>query len=213
MRLPNAAHDVHHWAITQLVPDFTLLDVWSLPADGGADDFASFLEIMASLDPAHAASTASRALFALRFRVGRWLGWDDVTQQRPVPGCTETTLRARLPERLRDSATRPAISVAMQRSAGGFIPLYRTHDEWAAEISNGTVHGVLHVAWVEQGADRYRPQMGVYVKPRGRLGKAYLMLIGPFRHLIVYPALMRHIGRAWEARDRTRPGAVRDPQR
>jgi len=27
------------------------------------------------------------------------------------------------------------------------------------------------------------------------------MLIQPFRHLIVYPALMRHIGRAWDARD------------
>jgi len=88
----------------------------------------------------------------------------------------------------------------MQRAAGGFIPLYRTDDEWAAEISNATVHGVLHLAWVEEGGGRHRAHMAVYVKPRGRRGKAYMMLIGPFRHLIVYPSLTRAIGRAWDAR-------------
>jgi hypothetical protein len=46
----------------------------------------------------------------------------------------------------------------------------------------------------------YHGQMGVYVKPRGRFGTAYMALIGPFRHLIVYPALMRQIKRAWDAR-------------
>ena len=51
------------------------------------------------------------------------------------------------------------------------MPLYRTDDEFAAEISNQTVHGVLHLAWVEQGDGRYQAQMAVYVKPRGRLGQ------------------------------------------
>jgi hypothetical protein len=32
-----------------------------------------------------------------------------------------------------------------------------------------------------------------------------MKLIEPFRHFIVYPALMRHIGRAWETRDATKP--------
>jgi len=44
--------------------------------------------------------------------------------------------------------------------------------------------------------------MAVYVKARGVLGELYMKLIGPFRHWIVYPALMRQIGRAWEARGR-----------
>jgi Protein of unknown function (DUF2867) len=35
---------------------------------------------------------------------------------------------------------------------------------------------------------------------RGNLGEAYMMFIEPFRHFIVYPALMRQIGRAWDAR-------------
>ena len=78
--------------------------------------------------------------------------------------------------------------------------VYQTDKEWAAEISNATVHGVLHLAWVDQGGGRYRGQMGVYVKPRGLLGEAYMKFIAPFRHLIVYPALMRQIEGAWRQR-------------
>ena len=56
------------------------------------------------------------------------------------------------------------------------------------------------LAWVEQGKDRYRGQMGVCVKPRGKLGATYMTLIRPFRHLVVYPALVGQVGRAWQAR-------------
>jgi hypothetical protein len=37
------------------------------------------------------------------------------------------------------------------------------------------------------------------VKPNGLLGTAYMAAIMPFRHLIVYPPLMREIGRDWRA--------------
>jgi hypothetical protein len=195
MRLPNSAHEAHPWAIGRIAPDFSLLDAWAVPARGGPDDFDSFLDVMASFDPADAESALSRALFSLRLRLGACLGLDDATKERPIPGCTETTLGARLPERLRGTATSPVISDAMQQA--GFVPLYRTDGEWAAEVSNATVHGVLQLAWVEQGEDRFRGQMGVYVKPRGKLGEAYLKFIEPFRHFIVYPALMRQIERAW----------------
>jgi hypothetical protein len=43
--------------------------------------------------------------------------------------------------------------------------------------------------------------MGVYVKPRGRFGELYMAAIAPLRHLIVYPALMGLIERAWKQRD------------
>ncbi|MDQ6848324.1 MAG: DUF2867 domain-containing protein [Candidatus Dormibacteraeota bacterium] len=87
----------------------------------------------------------------------------------------------------------------------GFAPLYRTNREAAADVSNAMVHGVLHLAWVPQGNGRYRGQMAVYVKPRGRFGDVYMALIGPFRHIIVYPALMRQIERAWQARPAPSP--------
>ncbi len=198
MRLPNAAHEGHPWVIAQVAPDFKLLDVWQLPAQGGPDEFATLIEIVTSLDPAKGDSRATRALFALRWQLGRWFGWDDAaTGKLPVPGRTETMLSTRVPEDLRDTVTRPVVV-----GSATFVPIYRTDDEWAAEISNDTVHAVMHLAWVEAGKGVYRGQMGVYVKPRGRFGAAYMALIGPFRHLIVYPALMRQIARAWDARPR-----------
>jgi hypothetical protein len=207
VRLPNSAHETHDWVISKIAPDFKLLDAWALPVEGGPDDREAAMELLASFDPTHAGSVLTRALFAVRIFLGTLFGWDDSSKKRPIPGCTETTLSARLPKELRGSATTPAINETMQGIAGGFNPLYRTDDEWAAEISNETVHGVLHLAWVEQGDGRYRAQMGVYVKPRGRLGELYMLLIQPFRHLFVYPALMRHIGRAWESRGGTKTSA------
>ena len=186
--------------IAGIAPDFTLLDVWALPVHGRAEDFATFLEVMADLDFSESGPVISRALFAIRYRLGSWLGWDGTSEPLPIPGCAETTLSARLPERLRGSAASISLGGRMQDAAGGFVPLYRTVNEWAAEISNGTVHGVLHVGWVAHGNGRYRAQMGVYVKPRGRLGAIYLKAIEPFRHHLVYPALTRHVGRAWALR-------------
>jgi len=58
----------------------------------------------------------------------------------------------------------------------------------------------MHLAWVEKGEGLYQGQMGVYVKPRGDFGTAYMALIAPFRHRVVYPALMRQIEKAWNAR-------------
>lgn len=195
MRLPNAVHQSCAWRICDVAPDFRLEDVWALPAQGGADDFATLLEVMVSLDPATGASLATRVLFRIRLRLGRWFGWDDAAgRQLPIPGNTETTLTVRLPEDLRNTAT------DLDLSSTRFTPLYRTDVEWAAELSNRTVHAVLHLAWIDQGDELYRGQMGVYVKPRGTFGAGYMALIAPFRHRVVYPALMRQIEQAWNVR-------------
>jgi hypothetical protein len=185
--------------IGRIAEDFRLLDVWALPAEGSRDEFGEFLEVMAALDPAGGDSVMSRFLFWVRFRLGELFGWDK-DKRRPIPGCRETSLVDRLPADLRGSAATPVMGTSITDEASSFTPIYRTDDEWAAEISNGTVHGVLHVGWVERQDGRYGAQLGIYVKPRGRLGQGYLLLIAPFRHLIVYPALMRQVRRAWEAR-------------
>ena len=70
-------------------------------------------------------------------------------------------------------------------------------DEWAAEIANRTVHGVIHVGWVPDDRGRYRGQMAVYAKPNGRLGSVYMAAITPFRRLLVYPLMLRQLERAW----------------
>jgi hypothetical protein len=199
VKLPNAVQQVRPWVINRIAPDFRLLDVWALPAEGDREDFLPFLEVMASIDPARGDSAITRFLFWVRFRLGELFGWDKVAA-RPIPGRTETSLLDRLPAELRGSADQPVIAPAIQQEAATFTPIYRTADEWAAEISNGTVHGVLHVGWVERAPGRYGAQLAIYVMPRGRLGQAYLLLIAPFRHVVVYPALMRQVRRTWEAR-------------
>lgn len=196
MRVPNTLHEQRDWAIREIASDFELLDVWALPVEGGRDDFVEFLEAIATLDPTAAGSVTSRGLFWVRLRLGRLLGWDNADKRRAIPGSRQTTLIERLPDHLRGTA--PPINETLR--GAGARPLYQTDDEAAVEISNETVHGVLHFAWVEREDGRYCAHMAIYVKPRGRLGKLYLNLIEPFRHLIVYPALMRQISRTWEAR-------------
>jgi hypothetical protein len=200
MRLPRSAHEKHDWVMAEIAPDFDLLDAWELPVEGALEDFGDVVGVLTSWEPGRSDSWVSRFLFAVRFRLGSVFGWDRDTNTLPIPGCSETTLRDRLPEDLRGTVDGRPIVDPDHPDAGGFVPIYRTDREWAAELSNHTVHGVLQLGWVEHEPGRYRAQMGVYVKPRGWFGPAYLELISPFRHWIVYPALMRQIERRWEAR-------------
>ncbi len=203
MRLPNSAHESRSWRIREIAPDFILEDVWALPARGGAEDFQVLLDRTVSSDPSQSKSLPTRALWRLRDRLGSLFGLGTVSAPAagddegagglPIPGTSETSLTSRLPEELRGTAA------DLRFDSLPFVPLYRTDDEFAAEVSNQTVHGVMHLAWVEQGEGRYQGQMAVYVKPRGQLGKAYMALIKPFRHWVVYPALMRQMDREWNA--------------
>jgi hypothetical protein len=188
MRLPNSAHTSRPWRIHELTRDFRLEDVWALPTPGGPDDFPRLVEGIASGDPSHNSPRAARTLFAIRWKVGKLLGWDspDAGLGSRVP-----TLRDRLPADLRDAPSGPDFN------ALPFTSLYLTDDEWAAEIANRTMHGVMHIGWVPDEKGGYRGQMAVYAKPNGRFGTAYMAAIRPFRHLIVYPTMIRQIGRQW----------------
>jgi Protein of unknown function (DUF2867) len=186
--LPSTTHTSRPWRIHELTPDFRLEDVWELPTPGGPDDFAALVQLFSSLDPERSSSRAARTLFAIRWKIGDLFGWDapDVGLGSRVP-----TLRDRLPADLRET-TGPELG------ASRFAPLYLLDDEFAAEIANGTMHGVIHLGWVPDGSGDYRGQMAVLVKPNGLLGRAYMAVIKPFRHLVVYPAMMREIGRRWQ---------------
>jgi hypothetical protein len=191
MKLPNTAHTSRPWRIHELTADFRLEDVWALPTPGGPDDFPQLVQMTAASDPSQGASRASRTLWAIRWKVGEVLGWDgpDAGLGTRVP-----TLRDRLPADLCATSSGPAFD------ALPFTSLYLLEQEWAAEIANQTVHGVMHLGWVPDEKGGYRGQMAVYVKPNGLLGTAYMAAIRPFRHLIVYPPMMRQIGRDWSAR-------------
>lgn len=206
MRLPNAAHESRPWRIREIAPDFTLEDVWALPVHGSAADFQPLIDQTLASDPMGGGSLPTRLLGRARDLLGRAfdLGRISVPAEQagpsggagaelPIPGTDETSLVGRLPKDLRDTTGDMAF-VSLP-----FVPLYRTDVEFAAELSNQTVHAVMHLAWVDQGEGRYQGQMAVYVKARGAPGKAYMAFIKPFRYWIVYPALMRHIEREWNA--------------
>ncbi|AWN25413.1 DUF2867 domain-containing protein [Streptomyces sp. NEAU-S7GS2] len=193
MKLPNTAHSSRPWWIHALTPDFRLEDVWALPTPGGPDDLTRLVRQMTSGNGRF--SGATRTLFALRWKLGALLGWD-----RPGSGigARVQTLRDRLPADLRDAPPGPGFR------AVPLTPVYLTDNEWAAEVANRTVHAVMHIGWVPEESGGYRGQMAVLVKPNGLFGKAYMAVIRPLRHLIVDPALMRKIGRAWRSRDEDR---------
>ncbi len=202
MRLPSTAHTDRPWRIHELTGDFRLEDVWALATPGGPEDFPRLVEGFAAGDPSRDGSPVVRALFAIRWKIGELLGWDD-----PEDGLASRvpTLRDRLPEDLRDGPTGPDFG------ALPFVPLYLLDDEFAAEIANRTMHGILHLGWVPDGEGGYRGQMAVLVKPNGLPGTVYMAAIKPFRHLLVYPPMLRRIGRNWRegTREASRPGPTR----
>ena len=191
MRLPNSAHTSRPWRIHELTADFRLEDVWALPTPGGPDDFPLLVQGIAEGDPAERSSRAARVLWAIRWKLGELFGWDD---PQTGLGARVPTLRDRLPADLRDAPAGPEFASLP------FTSLYLLDDEWAAEIANRTMHGVMHMGWVPDDAGGYRGQMAILVKPNGLLGRAYMTAIRPFRHLIVYPPAIKQIGRQWRAR-------------
>jgi hypothetical protein len=190
VRLPNTAHTALPWRIHELTRDFRLEDVWALETPGGPDDLPLLVRQIVSGDPSQSSSRAARALWAIRWKVGELFGWDD---PGAGAGSRVPTLRDRLPADLRDAQSGPEFDSLP------FSSLYLLENEWAAEIANRTVHGVMHIGWVPDGTGGYRGQLAVYVKPNGLFGDAYMAAIRPFRHHIVYPPMIRQIERDWRA--------------
>lgn len=190
MPLSHAAHLTRPWRIHEIVPDFRLEDVWALPTPGAADEFPILVEGFASADPGQTLPRAARALWSLRWKLGDLFGLEDPGSG---VGSRVRTLRERLPDDLR-AAAGPDFETLP------FTSLYLTDDEFAAEIANQTMHGVLHLGWVAEGSG-YRGQMAVYVKPNGLLGNAYMAAIKPFRYLVVYPQMLEAMERRWQERE------------
>ncbi|MFH8402998.1 DUF2867 domain-containing protein [Streptomyces anulatus] len=199
LRLSPSDHTSRPWRIHEIAGDFRLEDVWALPTPGGPDDLHHLVDQMANgKGGPDGGNRVGRFLFAVRWKLGALLGWD-----KPDAGVggRVTTLRDRLPDDLREGPRGPDLSTAP------FTSVFQTHDEWAAECANKTMHGVLHIGWVPDGNGRYHGRLAVLVKPNGRLGSLYMLGIKPFRYLGVYPALLRSIGREWQENAERRAAA------
>ncbi len=209
MRLPITEHISRPWRIHDIASDFVVEDVWALPVHGDADDFADLIDLMTSEEDVDGRrvdfldSAAARFLWRLRdllgkvFRLGGINESADAANARVIPGDVRTSLAERMDADLRGTAD------GVRFTAVPMTALYRLDDEFAAEISNATMHGVMHLSWIRRRTGVYQGQLAVLVKPRGILGRVYMAVIKPFRYLIVYPALLRHIEKTWFAAHRT----------
>ncbi|WP_323740573.1 DUF2867 domain-containing protein [Mumia zhuanghuii] len=197
MRISRAEHLNRAWRIHELLSDFTLEDVWAQPEiSGPAADFERVVRLATASNPAKSPHGPTRFLWQVRDLLGRWFDLGGISAPHEpaglaIPGTAERTLAGRLPWDLIGTAD----GVRFEHLP--FVPLYLTADEFAAEISNKTVHGVMHLGWVPRAGGSFHAQMAVYVKPRGLLGDAYMAFIRPFRYLIVYPALERQSAKTW----------------
>lgn len=184
----EAAHRATPWRVHAIAHDFHLEDVWAFDlrdrAPGDVRDFLDcFWGVMGSL--------SGQWLAQARVRVGRALGWDDHDLTLPIPGCRETSVSARLADddRARNLAASDAPSPLPTPKIN---TVYVFADEALYELSNDTIHALLHVAVT--GA---RATLAVYVKSRGMFSHLYMAAIWPARHLVLYPALIRKIDQTW----------------
>lgn len=188
--IPRSEFYARPWRIHQIASDFEVLDVWQLPTPGGPGDLTRLAELFAEGDGQWHASPLVRMIWSVRWALGRLLRWDD---PQDGVGIRVPSLNARLPEDMEDAPIGPDFERLP------FTSVYLLEDEFAAEIANKTCHGVLHLGWVKHESGCWTGQMTVLVQPNGRLGRAYLAGIEPFRQLLIYPSLLRTVERDWRA--------------
>ena len=196
-RLPDSAYTSRPWRVHEIAGDFELEDVWQLPTPGGRYDLALLVRQFTTQSDDELPAPV-RALFALRWKLGELFGWDE-----PGAGVGDRvpSVRERLPADLLDAPRGPDLRAVPGRVEHDGPPVFtsvvQTRDEWVAELANKTVHSLMHIGWVPDGAGGFHAQMAVLVKPNGRRGRAYMAAIKPFRLAIVYPLLLRSVGRKW----------------
>jgi hypothetical protein len=170
-----------------LLSDVPLHDVWAIPLHDG-EPGRTIAEVRALMfrDLRPPTNVAVRALFALRWWLGRLFGWDDERHDPPA---------ASYVHRLTD-ADRVQSQVPPGTRDGRFRVLYVFRHEALSEIRNATVHGFLALALThrEQG---YVVYLAIYVKAVSRFTALYMALIDPFRRFVVYPAIFRAVQQAW----------------
>jgi ankyrin repeat protein/SAM-dependent methyltransferase len=205
-------HYSHPWKVHEIAKDFELLDVWEFPilADKTRNqNFSLFLKIMQQRPQMSISGfflfrqLVARFLVSLRVYMGEIFGLDKNINSLPIPGCKETSLKERLSVEDQKRSLAETIDDA-EPSQGIWRTVYRYENEMLTELSNDTVHALMHFGWVHKSGNYFTAQLAVYAKPRGNLGDFYMKLIMPFRHVIVYPTMLEEVKKRWEAYNKIR---------
>lgn len=171
-----------------LLADVPVHDVWRVALPGGGPS-RTMQDVRSVFEVARQSGRLSppvRALFGLRWLLGRLFRWD-----RPVADREVWSFQARLSE-----TDRRRSMVEPGTLDGPFAVLYVHATEAVSEIRNATVHAFLVWA-LEPTPDGYQLFWAIHVLPVSVWTKPYLALIDPFRRWLVYPALLRRIHESW----------------
>lgn len=172
-----------------LLHDVPLEDAWVVPLSGGGAG-RTIEDVRAVMVGGFGAAPAVvQGLFWLRNRVGALFDWD---RQRSAWNAESYTDRL-------SPADRAKTLIAPGTPDGHFRLLYRFEDEQLSELRNSTVHAFMSLS-IRPAPGGYLAYLGVFVRPVHRLTRLYMAAIKPFRWLIVYPALIRTMQRAWAER-------------
>jgi hypothetical protein len=205
--LDKKKHYDYSWKVHKIAKDFKLLDVWEFPilADKSkGQDLALFLKIVQDKQKYDLKNGISPRLLMAGFLVvlrnfmAKIFPIDKDVNTLPIPGCKETSLRERLSREDQEK------NLAEQEIKGnekkrGFRVVYLYENESLWELSNNTVHALMHLGWVCKYDNYFTARLAVYAKTRGWLGYLYMKLIMPFRRHIIYPVTMNYVKAKWEA--------------
>ncbi len=201
MMTDKETHFARSWKVNEIAKDFILWDVWEIPIvanNSKTENFQAFYRVaFETFGKMQTKITLVSILFTLRFWMDKIFPLDRNINTLPIPGCQETTAKTRLNgQDLEKSKAGKAIKV--NNSDLEFRPVYLFEDESLHELSNDTVHGLIHAGWIKKNDNYYTATLAIYVVPRGIYGKVYLKLIEPFRRYIVYPGMMKAIKKQWQ---------------
>ncbi len=192
MQINKEEHLKQPWRVHRLLPDFRIEDTWLLPIT--LDESQSIGEVQSifaqSLEETANTGVAG-LLFKFRYFLGRVFGWADGVKSVSV--LPAGSIRARYAEQ---ESMNPNDFLA--KGFGNFLPVYDLGLETLAEIENKTVLAACHLGKVLLGQNTYGIHMTIYVKPKGLFGQFYMQVIKPFRHYIVYPVMLKIVGKQWD---------------
>jgi len=189
MRLDADEFRARPLRVHALLHDITLEDAWAVPLSGGGVGRTVQDVRAVMLAGRETAPAVVRGLFRLRRCIGALFGWDD---QRLAWNAESYADRLSPEDRARSLA-------APGTPDGSFRLLYRFEDEQLSELRNATVRAFASLS-IQRTSGGYLAYLGVFVQPVHRFTRLYMAAIAPFRRLVVYPAIIRKVQRAWAER-------------
>ena len=190
LRIDPAEFRRESLCVHDFLSDVPLHDVWLIRLQGGGSDrtVSDVLQIFSQVD-VFQANLVVRTLFSIRRGLGHLFGWDGSD-----PKDSSASYIARLSEA---EASRSLDQPGTRAWLGRVV--YTFENEALLEVINATVHAFVLFA-LEPESDGYRLYWAIYVKPVSWLTPIYMAVIDPVRRLVIYPTVITHIERAWQAR-------------